>query len=123
MSEQSKQPNNEQQSIVAEIRKALALNKDASVNDLIAILKGKGFSDLQPGDLSKELDKIKASEAKDPERGKATEDKNIKENNSPSNPNNKDAPATNRTVAESIISGPVNLGGASVNTTKNEILR
>jgi hypothetical protein len=34
---QSKQPNNEQQSIVAEIRKALSLNKDASLNDLIVI--------------------------------------------------------------------------------------
>ncbi len=124
MSEQSKQPNNEQQSIVAEIRKALALNKDASVNDLIAILKGKGFSDLQPGDLSKELDKIKASEAKDLEKGKAPEDKNIKENNSPSNPNNKeDATATNRIVAESIISGAVNLGGASVNNNNNGIGR
>ena len=100
----------------------MSLNKDASLNDLIVILNGKGFSDLKPSDLSKELDKIKASEAKDPERGKALDDTNPKEK-SPSNPNNTDAPATNRTVAESIISGPVNLGVASVNTTKNEILR
>jgi hypothetical protein len=123
MSKQFKETKNEQPSMVEEIKKAFLSNKDITVNDLIAILNGKGLS-FQPAELTNAFNKIKAleptaenepakiseKEAKDAEKGKAPADYKDK---SPSNPN-KDASATDRIVAESILNGPVNLTAPSI---------
>ena len=61
MSKQFNETNNQQSSIVAEIKKAFNTNKDVTLDELAAILKGKGLSEFQPTDLSRELNKIKAT--------------------------------------------------------------
>ena len=93
MSGQFKETNNQQSSIVAEIKKAFNTNKDVTLDELAAILKGKGLSEFQPTDLSRELNKIKATnepakilEAKD-SKTKAPDDKNNDKKISPDNLN------------------------------------
>ena len=114
MSGQFKETNNQQSSIVAEIKKAFNTNKDVTLDELAAILKGKGLSEFQPTDLSRELNKIKATnepakilEAKD-SKTKAPDDKNNDKKISPDNLNT-DASTRHRTaVAGLILKGPAN---------------
>lgn len=114
MSEQSKQTinNNQQPSILAEIKNALKSNKNITLDELTAILNGKGLSEFKPSDLFREFSKIKAES--EPVKTENEQAKILKKapNDSEINP---DTASHNRIVAESIVNGPVNMTTPSPN--------